>query len=254
MERKIRFVTTLVREQVLDVAQVQEQADQLLENVLEGLSGTTDEGVEEGLGKVVGVVQDELGGDDSYGYHKDEKRRVYSLPGFDGAYARYRTAQKESLSRVEAAVQLLLQQFVAEAKAARQALMAEVEAADCKTGGLPLFSGWAVIRDMGSSDEQKEVTEDDFRVPDLSEGVMICGHIYASGAHPDGTFIATSVLLKSDGHKFTTLNGSEYALGQPDESYLEFLASQRWSLDEDNPLENELDVEEDEEEEDDDDN
>lgn len=251
MKRKIRFVTTLVREQVLDVTPVQEQADQVLENVLDGLSGTTDEGVEEGLGKVVGVVQDELGGDDSYRYDSNEKRRVYSLPGFDLAYQRYRASQKGSLQRLEAALQLLLTQFVADAKAARQTLVAEMEAADCATGKLPIFHNWGVIRDMSTGDEGKEVTEDDFRVPDLSAGVMVCGDIYASGAHPDGTFIATSVLLKSDGHKFTTLNGSEYALGQPDESYLEFLASKRWSLDEDNPLENELDIEGEEDEDDD---
>jgi len=62
------------------------------------------------------------------------------------------------------------------------------------------------------------------------------GKVYGNPAFEDGTHITTSRPIRSEGRIITTINGSQYELGQPSPEYIQYLKKIGRELDEVNPI------------------
>lgn len=77
--------------------------------------------------------------------------------------------------------------------------------------------------------------DDPYQAPELWSTIL-CGNVYGHSKFPDGTFINTSIPVKSEGRIVHTNSGTQYELGTPEKEYLEWCAKNEIVLDEDNPV------------------
>lgn len=248
MARQIRLATTQIAETVLNLETVREEANEAVATLLETLQSCLTEGMDDAVARVVESVLHEHGRGYAPRYDATTRRTEFPLPPLNQAYQGHLDTVQSACSSFEAGVGKLLDQLLSSVNGARAKLMTDVQAADCTMGGLPVLHDWEVIRELTPEELAKpelELAEEHWRQPDIGDRIIIVAQIYGS-ERKDGTFICTSILIEADKHTVKTYGGSRYALGTPNQEWIEWLNEQRKPLDEDDPFYGELDPEEEE--------